>query len=258
MNGITLKNMRKLARTNYLVSNKRTLMKVTQNIINSNPVVPVYKTTLSTLDKIMYSKGYFTSTSKAEEYDRNNNNTEYKDKNDDPGTAECTDHVHVTIKDKEMHERTDPDCKTTGPQTNPANHGGNDLDDIDDLYGMKANDKNVSGNDSHDPDGLHGKESVQKTRRTATSDEFNDDHDDDLYGMKPSNEPKGDTFLSLSDSESNSGQDKFSTAEESGNDDPEEIIVKHIEWQHVWAIDPWDWRPAITPRKGTIPHPWDP
>ena len=41
-------------------------------------------------------------------------------------------------------------------------------------------------------------------------------------------------------------------------DEWEEINVEHIEWQHVWAINPWDWKPTISPRKGTIPHPRDP
>ena len=139
------------------------------------------------------------------------------------------------------------ECKASGPQTR-----GNDLDEVDDLYGMKAKDKN-GRKDDHVTDSPCRKEPVKKTQR-ATPNDHNDDQDDDLYGMKLSSEPKGDTFLSLSDSESSSGQDKFSTAEESDNDNPEEIVVEHIEWQHVWAIDPWDWRPVITPRTVSYTH----
>ena len=90
MDGITSNNYVQLARANHLISNKRASMKVTQKTVDSNPVTPVHKPTLSSLVK-MYSKGYFTSTSKEAEYDRNNNNNNnnnnnagYKAKNINP------------------------------------------------------------------------------------------------------------------------------------------------------------------------------
>ena len=35
-------------------------------------------------------------------------------------------------------------------------------------------------------------------------------------------------------------------------------VVTTIQWYTPWHVDPWNWRPAISPRIGTNPHPADP
>ena len=38
----------------------------------------------------------------------------------------------------------------------------------------------------------------------------------------------------------------------------EDLTVTIIEWYTPWHVNPWNWRPAISPLAGTIPHPADP
>ena len=100
---------------------------------------------------------------------------------------------------------------------------------------------------------------------TMNVDENNNDPEDVTV-----DEPNPDSGGQDDDVDPRSNSDSFCTAESittpdesfssssSDDSDLDEIVVEHIPWTTPWHVNPWDWRPKIVPRKGTVPHPRDP
>ena len=113
---------------------------------------------------------------------------------------------------------------------------------------------------NNDPNQLNKNDVHGPSNTMASENEIDNSKNEEELDFNQTNESNTNPVGSGKESESD-----FSTADESFSahcdtepEEMEEIVVEHIEWQHVWAIDPWDWKPSISPLKGTIPHPRDP
>ena len=117
--------------------------------------------------------------------------------------------------------------------------------------GMSGREADSNNNCQPDPQAGPKKERMEESQtgsgQTVTS-QASSGTNKSSYATAPA-----DSSSSDSSSSDNSPSDAFSSPSSSSDMEVDQAVTT-IKWYTPWHVDPWNWKPAISPRTGTIPN----